>query len=344
MGSSRSRKTQPQTRIHQGLHREEEYARKGRVLRARTKWFKDGERPSKAFFNTVKARQKRTYIKVLAGLRNGSIRALLEIVERYYKNLYSYKPSVQRKLEKLVSGLRNLLSAESRERLEREITLEELSIAVKKMQVDRAPGVDGFTVNLYQKCPVLLESLLKVWQTAVRVRRLPPEMRIGIITLLPKQGDLESLNNWRPITLLSTDYKIFAKVLSLRLAAVVREVVGVNQTGFIPGRNIHTNVLEARLVHELGIREKKNGAIVFYDFQKAYDKLGHEYLSACLRECGFGEKFRGVRRYTDISWSCDSPGQRVLHEDVRLVGGGEARVPVVTFVVCCRHRAAATGN
>lgn len=41
---------------------------------------------------------------------------------------------------------------------------------------------------------------------------LPPEILQGDITLIPKSGDQEWIENKRPITLLNVVYKIFAKL------------------------------------------------------------------------------------------------------------------------------------
>ena len=40
----------------------------------------------------------------------------------------------------------------------------------------------------------------------------------GLISLLPKKNnDLGNLNNWRPLTLLNTDYRIVTKTISNRI-------------------------------------------------------------------------------------------------------------------------------
>ena len=40
---------------------------------------------------------------------------------------------------------------------------------------------------------------------------------MGMITLLYKNGDRNDITNWRPITLLNTDYKIILKYLQIEL-------------------------------------------------------------------------------------------------------------------------------
>ena len=65
----------------------------------------------------------------------------------------------------------------------------------------------------------------------------------GVITLLHKGNELDKddLNNWRPITLTNTDYKILAKVLAERLSGVIPKLVSEDQVGYIRGRNIATS-------------------------------------------------------------------------------------------------------
>jgi len=68
----------------------------------------------------------------------------------------------------------------------------------------------------------------------------------GVITFIPKSGDHARLNNWRPITLLRSIYKILAKVLAGRLQTVLPNIIRPNQTGFVEGRSILDNVFIAQ--------------------------------------------------------------------------------------------------
>jgi hypothetical protein len=56
--------------------------------------------------------------------------------------------------------------------------------------------------------------------------------------LLYKQGEREDISNWRPITLLNTDYKRIAKCLAERLKSVLPIPINEDQKGFVKGRNI----------------------------------------------------------------------------------------------------------
>ena len=70
----------------------------------------------------------------------------------------------------------------------------------------------------------------------------------GLISLLSKKNnDLGNLNNWRPLTLLNTDYKIVTKTISNRIKKYISHIIENSQTGFIKGRYIGENI---RLIQE----------------------------------------------------------------------------------------------
>ena len=71
----------------------------------------------------------------------------------------------------------------------------------------------------------------------------------GVITLVPKEdADLESLNNWRPITLLNLDYKIVSKIIARRIEKVLPLLICSDQSGFVKGRYIGQNI---RLINDI---------------------------------------------------------------------------------------------
>ena len=123
-------------------------------------------------------------------------------------------------------------------------------------------------------------------------RELCISQYVGLIRLLYKKGDREDISNWRPITLLNSDYKIIEKVLSNRLKTVLPDVINEDQKGFMQGRHIEENV---RLVEDvIDYCEDKNvpGAIICVDQSKAFDRVEWEWLDRTLEVIGFGPKFR----------------------------------------------------
>ena len=57
--------------------------------------------------------------------------------------------------------------------------------------------------------------------------------REGIITMIPKAGQLNTLKGWRPITLMNVDFKIISSAISARIQKVVEKLTGPCQTAYI---------------------------------------------------------------------------------------------------------------
>ncbi|KAG1413688.1 hypothetical protein G6F59_010608 [Rhizopus arrhizus] len=55
------------------------------------------------------------------------------------------------------------------------------------------------------------------------------------------QDDLTSLKNWRPISLINTDAKVFTRLLNARLMPHLNRLISLQQLGFMPGRFIGEN-------------------------------------------------------------------------------------------------------
>lgn len=99
------------------------------------------------------------------------------------------------------------------------------------------------------------------------------------------------LNNWRPISLLNTDYKILTQVLANRMKKVINKLISPDQTGYIKGRFIGQNIRVIQDVIDLLEEENTEGALLFLDFKKAFDTISHSFLLKTLKQFNFGNSF-----------------------------------------------------
>ena len=93
----------------------------------------------------------------------------------------------------------------------------------------------------------------------------------GWMCPLYKKKDRHDIANYRPIMLLNLDYKIYTKVLAMKLAEVVLDIVHPDQAGFIPGHQISDQTLLCRVMVDYAEAVEENGIIVVLDQEKAYD-------------------------------------------------------------------------
>ncbi|CAM2098171.1 unnamed protein product [Caretta caretta] len=173
------------------------------------------------------------------------------------------------------------------------------------MPTNKSPGMDGLTVEFYRAFwDILGPDLVIVWAESLQSGVLPLSCRRAVLALLPKKGDLRDLRNWRPVSLLSTDYKIVAKAISLRLGSVMADVVHPDQTYTVPGRSIFDNLFLVRDLLELGRRDGLSFVLLSLDQEKAFDRVDHGYLLSTLQAFGFGPQFVSFLRVLYASAEC----------------------------------------
>ena len=160
--------------------------------------------------------------------------------------------------------------------LDNEITLDEVTAAVKKLKKHKAQGVDGIPNELMiYGGDGFTETLHRLIQTIWKLERVPQDWADGLVVPIYKDGDREITSNYRGITLLSTVETVFGKIMNSRLMAWNEKngKISDEQGGFRPGRGcvdqlfVITEMLTARK------HEKKKTWSCFIDVSKAYDRM-----------------------------------------------------------------------
>jgi len=109
---------------------------------------------------------------------------------------------------------------------------------------DKTPGTDGLPAEFYK---VFWKDISSFSTSALNYAFdsgcLLVTHRRGVINLIAKKdAELYFIKNWRPITLLNTDYKIAAKTIANRIKIVLPNLVNHDHTGFLKGRFIGENI------------------------------------------------------------------------------------------------------
>lgn len=106
------------------------------------------------------------------------------------------------------------------------------------------------------------------------------------IVLIPKVEQPQTILQFRPISLCNSIYKVISKIIVNRLKVCIPKLVSPFQTSFIPGRNIHENIIIAKkIMHSMHHKKGKTGYfIIKVDLSKAYGKISWDFIWCVLTE------------------------------------------------------------
>ena len=112
--------------------------------------------------------------------------------------------------------------------------------------------------------------------------------------VFPKKIGADSPDQFRPISLCNSFYKIISKVLTSRFLLVLPSLISDQQNGFIPGRQILNSIIAAHEnIHSLSCSNNQ-GFIMKIDIAKANDKVEWAFLAKILQAFGFDHKIVGA--------------------------------------------------
>lgn len=266
----------------------------GVFIRSKAKWIQEGEKPTKYFCNL----ENRHYVsKLMNSLKTnlGEILTnqdeILKETKAHYENLYKVKRTEDVSLPRLLSNMNvPKLSNSETQSIEGLLTPTEMLNSLKRMSNNTSPGNDGFTVEFYKFFwsdvgIFLVRSINNSYTTG----ELSITQKQGVITCIPK-GDKDKalLKNWRPISLLNMSYKIASSSIAFRIKNILGNIINEDQTGFLPGRLMATNIRQ--LYDLLFYTEKHNipGLLLLIDFAAAFDTVSWSFMIKSLEFFNFG--------------------------------------------------------
>ena len=260
----------------------------------RVQWAKEGDANSRLFHRLLNARKSKNLISKIER-DNGEVLTneedIVGEIVRFYEKLYSYADSEILGFEGVEwVGIDTLLS----EWLERPFNEEEIKEAVFDCDGSKAPGPDGYSMMVFQAhWDIVKVDILKIFEEFHRTGIINGITNETYICLIPKKINSCRIRDFRPISLVTSLYKIIAKVLARRLQAVLGKTTSQAQGAFVAGRQILDVVLVANEVVEDYKRRKKEGLVFKIDFEKAYDNVRWGFLDFVLQRKNFGSKWRG---------------------------------------------------
>lgn len=269
---------------------------KGARIRAKIQQVEEGEQPTRFF---LKREQQRSAANVVTRIqtKDGSLDSsradstVLSCFSDFYARLFGGDGVPEEHQRDFFANLPPAPDGPV-DGLEAAISLADLHRALLSMPNEKSPGLDGLPAEFYrQYWDILGPDLHSVLSRSYATGMLPLSMRRSIVSPIHKRGERHLLENWRPISLLNTDYKIIAKAMANQLKAFLPEVIDESQSAFVPGRNIATNISCIRDAIFWANETNARCAIIFLDWQKAYDRVDWSFIQKTLEYFKIGPRF-----------------------------------------------------
>ena len=164
------------------------------------------------------------------------------------------------------------------------LTRDDFDSGLKSLNENRQPGHDNCAPEYLKRGG----SLLLKWLYVLTVRiwtftsDLPTIDRIGSLIPIPKKTSSTSVDQTRPICLLTTIYKLYAILVFQKVRDRVKEFVTWTQAGFIRGRSCANNLWILRRVAERAVEFNVPVYCALVDYKGAFDALNRTTLGRVL--------------------------------------------------------------
>jgi hypothetical protein len=275
--------------------------RHGENVQPRQPWLHYNEAPNKAFTAAMKRPAASTCVHALRhphGHLLGPGKGQANVMVQHYASISASpacQPAALRQVLDAIPAHGHVgLSTTDADALgHATVTIAEVRKALKHSKPGTSPGPDGIPVELYRKAGQPMVALLaKVLSAMGETNCTPLNFLDGAITSIHKADDPTLPSNYRPITVLNTDYRVLAKVLANRCMVHIPRLISREQCAFLKGRNIGDSIMLLQLLpHQLAAQRHKGALVAFLDFKKAYDSVNREFLKHVLVAMGVGDGF-----------------------------------------------------
>lgn len=231
------RKSFIQAELLKLLEEEETYWHK----RSSLNWLLKGDNNTDFFHRIANGKKRKNTIFCLQN-ENEQIEGdekILEHATQYYKDLFGPSDSPNIQMDPGCWAPEETVDNHENEQLIRAFSEEEVKAVIMSMEKNTAPGPDHIPIEFFQACwNIIKEDIMNLFTEFYDQNLDMERLNYGQITLIPKTGDANRIQQYRPICLLDVVYKIITKTLMTRLESVLERIINKSQTAFIKKKGI----------------------------------------------------------------------------------------------------------
>eukprot|EP00253_Pinus_taeda_P036521 PITA_36521 len=276
------------------LDKEEEWRLKSRAI-----WLKAGDENTSFFHNYAKGRKSANTIWGLKNEEGSEVQTfhcLSELGQRHVQKLFvDPGETTIAEVIRTAQCFPKFLEEDEAEDLFGEASKEEVEATIKSMAKEKSPGQDGWSIEIFLHFFELIGAeITEVVEEARKKGEVYSPFNATFIALIPKKEVPESFEDFRPISLCNSIYKIIAKVIANRIKPILSCHISMEQFTFLSGRQIHEAIGVAKEVMHSVRQKNKKGVVIKIDLSKAYDRINWLYLRLLLTHLDFKPTF--------ISW------------------------------------------
>lgn len=275
---------------------------KAAQLSKRARFASEGETNSKYWYALNKETPTPNIITELKdenGTTYNKTNKMTKIAQTYHQKLQTAMPLTPERetaIKEMTDLITDKLDEEQKDLIDTQLTENDVLKALKNSDNGKAPGPDGLSYEFYKTWSndeeIEIHHILQTVFNDIETHGLDdPTFAQGSMTLLYKKKEKNKIENYRPITLLNTDYKIMTKALATKLGKVAPHIIHPNQAGFVPNRSLYDHTTLTQLIISYCEQTGTNGCLVALDQEKAYDKIAHDYLWRVLEKMNFPTSF-----------------------------------------------------
>lgn len=170
------------------------------------------------------------------------------------------------------------------------INLKDIEKAFKStVKLGKASGPDGISPTDLKLCEdTSMYTLQKVIKKAVDCLKFPKSWKVAKVSCIYKKGAKNDCSNYRPISLLSIPSKVFERCLCSTICDHIEShnLLSCHQWGFRKNHSTEDLLLHQTETWHKALDEGKCIAVLFIDYQKAFDSVSHSTVLLKLAALG----------------------------------------------------------